>query len=112
LIVASSAPCATPIICAPIPIRPSFGNFAIVEQELDGARGTDAELVLLLADRKSLVAALDDEGRYPAIARCWVGIREDDKDSSFRAVGDPELLSAKQPAIAALFSACGETERV
>ena len=64
-----------------------------LEDQLGGAGGADAELVLLLAHVEAREAALDQERRDALVALGEVGVGEDDEDAGLGAVGDPELAA-------------------
>src|SRR5688500_3769271 len=83
-----------------------------VEDELRGARRTNAEFVLLFSYRKAGEAALHNECRDPLVTRGRVRVREHDVDLGLCAVRDPHLPSREHPAIARALGARRETERV
>jgi hypothetical protein len=69
------------------------GHPAVVEEELAGGGGADAELVFLLADGEAGGFTLDEEGRDALIAGRGINRSEDDEEASFGGVGDPELAA-------------------
>src|SRR2546423_8944265 len=76
-----------------------------VEDYLGRRGGADAELVLLLADRKALELFLDDEGRDAVASRLRVRVGEDYEESGLVAVRDPELLPGQLVVVATVYGA-------
>ena len=73
---------------------------AVLEDQLAGAAGADAELVFFLADRESRRAAIDDERGDAAVAGVGIDVREHDEHVGFVAVGDPQLAAVDGEAVA------------
>jgi hypothetical protein len=73
---------------------------AVLEDQLAGAAGADAELVFLLADGESRRAAIDDERGDAAVAGIGIDVREHDEHVRFVAVGDPQLAAVDREAVA------------
>ena len=76
-------------------------NPAILEHQRAGVRTSDAEFVLLLADRESLKGLLDDERRRPTVlldaeVRMVHILCEENVEVSTHSIGHPHLLSGEE----------------
>ena len=71
------------------------GQAHVVEQQLGGDRGAQAELLVDVLGGEALGALGDEEA-----ADALVGLRPDDGDVGDRAVGDPHLLAVQDPVVA------------
>jgi hypothetical protein len=72
-------------------------DVTLLQQQLARAARADAELVLLLANGKTLEPTLDQKRGDAAIPRVGIDVGEDDEEVSFVGVGDPELAAAQYP---------------
>ena len=78
-------------------------DVAILEDDLAGRGGANAELVFFLADGKSDGVFFDEEGGDAFVSGRGVEGREDDEHASFAGVGDPQLLAVEDVAVGAFF---------
>src|SRR5689334_19345008 len=72
-----------------------FRHLAVFQDQLDCRRRANAELVLLLADRKTGKTFFDDESSDTAVACLRIRICKENEDVSFDSVGDPELAAVQ-----------------
>src|SRR5205085_1066771 len=77
-------------------------HFDAIEDELRRARGADAHLVFLLADREAGKALLDDERGDALVARRRIRVREDHEYPRLGAVRDPHLAAVEDPLVSLL----------
>src|SRR6185437_8748021 len=84
----------------------------VVEQQFDGGRRANAELVFLFSDTESREVALDDERRDPLVTSTRIDVGEYNIDTRLRAVGDPQLAAIQHVRITTLLGAGRERERV
>jgi hypothetical protein len=72
------------------------GDFAIIENNLDGGRGALAHFVFVAADGEAGESGLDEEGgnSLPGCGR--IGFGEDDVEAGLGAVGDPGFGARKK----------------
>src|SRR6185503_18590806 len=76
------------------------GHAHVLEHDLGGLRGADAELVFLLAHGQAGRALLDHERGLAAVAERRVDGRDDDVDVGDAAVGDEDLGAVQDPLVA------------
>ncbi len=77
------------------------GNAAVLEDQLHGRRGADAELLLLLAESKAGGVFFDDEGADAMmLLGLPVGAGQNDIGFGVAAVGDKDLAAVDHPLIA------------
>ena len=82
------------------PIRFGLGHLAVLEEELAGRAGPDAELVLDVGGREPGRALLDDEGGDALVPGLGVGLREHERVVGHGGVRDPVLLSVEDVRVA------------
>src|SRR5690606_41188453 len=70
---------------------------AVLQDQLDGARRPDPELLLSLADAEPREVALDNEAGDPLVTPGRVHVREYQEHPRLGARGDPELATGQQP---------------
>ena len=88
------------------------GHDAVVEEQLAGAAGADAELVFLLADGEAGRAALDEERRDAVVAGVGIDGGEDDEEVGLVGVGDPQLAADERVGVAVVDGARLQREGV
>src|SRR5207245_11050429 len=76
------------------------GDAQVLEDELARVGRTKPEFSVQRLASVVLRRALEHERRYPLVAFCRIGLREDEREIGYRAVADPHLPSAQHPAIA------------
>ena len=76
------------------------GHLDVLEEELAGRAGPDAELVLRLGRREAGRALLQDERRDALVLRGRVRLREDERVVGDGGVGDPVLLAVQDVDVA------------
>ena len=89
-----------------------FRHAAVFENQLAGGRRADAELVFLLADGEAGEVALDEERGDAVVAGLGIDGGEDDEESGFVAVGDPQLAAVEDVVAAFGVGAGRQRERV
>src|SRR5262249_25624419 len=75
-------------------------NPAILQDQLTGAGGANAELVFFFPDGKSGEVALYQESRNPFIPLIGIEIRKNNKNSCLERVRDPQLAAIQNKVIA------------
>ena len=88
------------------------GHEAVFENQLAGAGGADAQLVLFLAYGEPLKPRLDDEAGNAAVPGGGINGGEENKQAGFARVGDPELAPIEAKAALAFFGAGLQGKRV
>ena len=73
---------------------------AVLEHDLGGVRGADADLRLLLALAQARGALLDHERGLAAVAELGRDVGDDDVDVGDPAVGDEDLGAVEDPLVA------------
>ena len=89
-----------------------FGDAAIVEDQLAGGRGADAELVFFLADLKAGEFALDQECRDAFVSGFGIYVGEEEIEAGFVGVGDPEFAAGDAVVVAGVDGAGRQGEGV
>ena len=87
-------------------------QLAVVEEELAGGGGADAELVFLAADGEAGRALFDEEGGDAAVALCGIEGGKNNEETGFARIGDPELAAIEAVAGAGEFGAGLEREGI
>ena len=85
---------------------------AVVQNQLAGGRSANAQLVFFLAHLESRKLALDQKRRDAAVSGIRIGVGEQQEQSRFGGVGDPQLAAGEQKMVARIHRARGQRERV
>jgi len=79
-------------------MRPSF-NVSMAEDELAGARGSDAQLALAFAHPEAGIVSVDDERGDSLVSLRRIHGGEDQEQSGFTRVADPQFLPVEHPVV-------------
>ena len=87
-------------------------HHALVEEQLAGAAGADAELVFLFSDGEAGESSFDHECGDAAVAGVRIRIGEHDEEGRFGRVADPQFAAGEHPLGASGLRARRQGERI